>query len=172
METVSLPNISLVPHTCAYMYRQPISKLHLCTPPQEQQCAHWPPEEDRHGQRSQAGTIWAGIPGSSYPEKGLEGAFTGFKWAHSLGPAGFSLPCGKWCPSGRPRMGSQSVRPRAGTQVPKSKSWPEYVKLSLFKTGWLSHQIYSPVFILPPGKVPSSTSERGSLPHHQSSIQF
>lgn len=31
--------------------------------------------------------------------------------------------------------GPQNVGPRAGTQLPKPKSGPEYVKLKLFKTG-------------------------------------
>lgn len=74
------------------------------------------------GRGPRLGLFGQGIPGSSYAEQGLEGALTGSKWTYSLGPAGFSLPCGKWCPSGRARMGSQSVGPRAGTQVPKSKS--------------------------------------------------
>lgn len=78
--------------------------------------------EDGSGQRSQAGTIWAGNSRFDYAEQGLEGALTGSKRAYYLGPAGFSFPCGKWCPSGRAWMGSQSVGPRAGIWVPKSKS--------------------------------------------------
>ena len=52
----------------------------------------------------------------SYLEQGLEGDITGLRWAKSPGPTGFSLPHGKWSYSGRARMVSQSVEPRAGTQ--------------------------------------------------------